>query len=35
MIERVTDPRRKTFGKRLVEHGMCLGQLTGLETGEA
>jgi hypothetical protein len=24
MIERVTDPRRKTFGKRLVEHGTFL-----------
>jgi acyl-CoA dehydrogenase len=24
MIERVTDPTRKTFGKFLYEHGQCL-----------
>lgn len=24
MIQRVTDPSRKTFGKYLYEHGTCL-----------
>lgn len=24
MIQRVTDPSRKTFGKYLYEHGACL-----------